>query len=294
MIQWVVIALYFLSLPRHWIGIVLWMGIEGAILVFSFLQLRRLFQGAQQEAAQVSSKKAIYFSRMSHEIRTPLNSIIGFADILRETDLESDQAEYVQTIHRCSESLLHLINDILDVSRIENGLLRIDRHKFDIRELHEDIHKMFAAKCKEKCLNFHIQVDSHCPRYLEGDSHRLRQVLINLVGNAVKFTEQGEVRVQMQYSPEKQVYVWSVTDTGRGIQAENIPKLFRNFYQEDASISRRFGGSGLGLVISKNLVELMGGAIQVQSQQGKGTTFQFSLPLHQVYSEASDGSSSSS
>lgn len=276
----------------RWIEHAGWVVFEDLVLILGIQRIRdelkemayskfQLIQ-AREEALRLSSLKSSFLSNMSHEIRTPLNSIIGFSDILRDTKLDEEQQEYVGTIHRCSDTLLHLINDILDISKIENGLLQIDRHRFDFKELHQDIHKMFSAKCKEKGLDFELHLDAEVPKHALGDAHRLRQVLMNLVSNAVKFTEKGKVRIEVTKDFEGRSYNWSVQDTGKGIHYENIKKLFRSFYQEDPSISRRYGGSGLGLMISKNLVELMGGRISVDSKVGEGTTFSFSLPLEEA------------
>ncbi|WP_295901456.1 sensor histidine kinase [uncultured Bdellovibrio sp.] len=237
---------------------------------------------AREEALRFASLKSNFLSNMSHEIRTPLNSILGFSDILRDTTLDEEQREYIGTIHRCSDTLLHLINDILDISKIENGLLQIDHHRFDLKELHQDIHKMFSVKCMEKGLELELAMDEGIPNHTLGDSYRLRQVLTNLVSNAVKFTDSGKVRIEVYKDREARLYRWHVKDTGKGIHYDNIKKLFRSFYQEDPSISRKYGGSGLGLMISKNLIELMGGQISVDSKVGEGTTFSFSLPLEEA------------
>ncbi|WP_347355860.1 ATP-binding protein [Bdellovibrio sp.] len=277
----------------RWIEHTMWIILADIILIIGIERTRFELQEvahskfqlmkAREEALQLSSIKSTFLSNMSHEIRTPLNSIIGFADILRDTPLDDEQQGYVGTIHRCSDSLLHLINDVLDISKIENGLLQIDRHRFDIKELHKDIHRIFAAKCQEKGLQLRVDVDESIPHFALGDSHRLRQVLMNLVGNAVKFTDQGSVHVSLHRDPVVESrYHWAVRDTGRGIRKENMGKLFRSFAQEDASVSRTHGGSGLGLMICKNLVELMGGNIVVDSKLGEGTVFSFTLPLDEV------------
>ncbi|MBO9668616.1 MAG: hypothetical protein J7501_17595 [Bdellovibrio sp.] len=233
---------------------------------------------AREEAVRASGLKSMFLSNMSHEIRTPLNSILGFTEILSETNLDEDQKQYVSTIHRCSDSLLRLLNDILDLSKIENGLLPIEKQPFDIHELHKDVHSIFAVQCRDKGLSLQIQLAKELPSIAVGDSHRIRQVLINLVGNAVKFTSHGRIHVQVEHDKESSMLRWHVRDTGVGISAEVQEKLFKPFAQADASISRKFGGSGLGLLISKNLVEMMGGKIQVASQLGEGTTFTFTLP----------------
>lgn len=278
--------------PWRWLEYTGWILAENIILAVGIIRIRseiyemayskyELVQ-ASEEALQLSSIKSTFLSNMSHEIRTPLNSIIGFTDILKDTTLDKDQTDYVTTIHRCSESLLHIINDVLDISKIENGLLQIDRHKFDIQELHRGVCKIFEAKCLEKKLTLEIDIDPNIPAYALGDSHRLRQILMNLVGNAIKFTDKGRVCISLQKSAQTALYEWKVSDTGRGIRLESIPKLFRSFYQEDAKISRTFGGSGLGLMICKNLIEMMGGNIRVESRLGEGTTFHFTLPLEEA------------
>ncbi|WP_413612811.1 sensor histidine kinase [Bdellovibrio sp. HCB-110] len=276
----------------RWLEHAAWVVFEDVVLALGVQKIRdehremayskyQLMQ-AREEALRLSSLKSNFLSNMSHEIRTPLNSILGFSDILRDTKLDDEQVEYVGTIHRCSDTLLHLINDILDISKIENGLLQIDRHRFDLKELHQDIHKMFSVKCIEKGLELELEMDEGIPTHALGDSHRLRQVLMNLVSNAVKFTDRGKIRIEIKKDPGARTYYWYVRDTGKGIHYDNIKKLFRSFYQEDPSISRKYGGSGLGLMISKNLVELMGGQISVDSKLGEGTTFSFSLPLEEA------------
>lgn len=281
-----------------WFELIGWVLLENIILVLGIRHLhaqlwemaasKYLLETSKEDALRRSTTKSNFLSRMSHEIRTPLNSIIGFTDILKETHLDVEQKGFVNTIQRCSDSLLRIINDVLDIQKIESGLLQIDKHHFDIREFHEDIHNMFAPQCEEKGVKLELLIDERSPRIVEGDSHRLRQVLVNLVGNAVKFTDKGQVTVEVNRQPQKQTYEWKVKDTGRGIDPKNIPKLFRSYYQEDASMARKFGGSGLGLMISKNLIEMMGGGIQVESRQGEGTTFLFSLPMNAVYNEASE------
>ena len=248
---------------------------------WSIAKEKYLRKVAEEESAQAASLKSSFISSMSHEIRTPLSSIIGFSDILSETQMTTEQKQYVETIHRCSDSLLHLINDILDFSKIDNGLMQIDRHKFNLQELHHDVRSMFQIKCKAKGLNFDLHLADEVSGFVVGDSHRLRQVLVNLVGNAVKFTESGRISIHVS-KQQQSVYSWQICDTGVGIAEENKKNLFKPFSQENAAISRKYGGSGLGLVISKNLVEMMGGNIAVDSTLGKGTTFSFTLPLEEV------------
>lgn len=270
-----------------------WVLFENLILCMGIFRIRQELWGmasskhdlmiAKEEAQRASVMKSHFLSNMSHEIRTPLNSIIGFADLLAESDLEGEHREFAATIHRCSESLLVLINDILDFSKIENGLLQIDRHKFDVHQLHKDIHYMFNMSCREKGLALQIQVAEGVPLQAVGDSHRLKQILVNLVGNAIKFTERGVVSVHVEKDADNErTYKWKVSDTGIGIAPENQKKLFKSFSQEHASTSRKYGGTGLGLVISKNLIELMGGKISVDSRVGEGTTFSFTLKLDEL------------
>ncbi|KHD88118.1 MAG: hypothetical protein OM95_10985 [Bdellovibrio sp. ArHS] len=273
----------------RWIEHTAWIGFENFVLMLGIQRHRTELRDvaiskvqmiqAREEALRLASVKSSFLSNVSHEIRTPLNSIMGFSDILRDTSLDEEQQEYVNTIHRCSDSLLHLVNDILDVSKIENGLLQVDSHLFDVKELHSDIQKIFFIKCQEKGLSLELHIDENIPAQAVGDSHRLRQVLMNLVGNAVKFTERGRVRIEVKKDCIAKTYSWHISDTGRGIKRENLKKLFRSFYQEDPSIARKYGGTGLGLMISKNLIEIMGGQISVSSNYGEGTTFSFSLPL---------------
>lgn len=234
---------------------------------------------AREEALRSSSLKSMFLSNMSHEIRTPLNSIMGFTEILSETSLNEDQKSYVGTIHRCSESLMRLLNDILDLSKIENGLMQIDRHKFNMRELHGDVRKMFEIQCRDKGISLDIRVNDEVPELAIGDSHRIRQILVNLIANAVKFTEKGTVSVVVDHDSEKSVTRWQVIDTGVGIPFSAQEKLFKRFAQADASVSRKYGGSGLGLIITKNLVELMGGKLHLSSKVDEGTIFSFILPL---------------
>ncbi|UOF00521.1 sensor histidine kinase [Bdellovibrio reynosensis] len=275
----------------RWLENTLWVVFECAIMSLGIQRIRSellemahskfLLMSAREAADQASLLKSKFLNNMSHEIRTPLSSIIGFSDILRDTSLDQEQREYVHTINRCSESLLHLINDILDISKIENGLLQIDRHNFSFKELHEDVHRMFMVTCMQKKLDLELNLDSSMHILARGDSHRLRQVLINLVGNAVKFTEKGKVKIDVTKNSDGS-YQWDICDTGRGISAENMEKLFQPFQQGHPSVARKYGGSGLGLTISKNLIELMGGNISVQSTEGTGTTFSFHLPLETV------------
>lgn len=281
-----------LGVQWRWLEHAAWVFFESVILSFGISHIRQQdmlvskarydLEEARRQAVKNSTMKTTYLSNISHEIRTPLNSILGFADVLKETKLNQEQIVYVDTITRCSDSLMHLINGILDISKIENGVFEIERRQFNFRELHEDIHKMFSVKCSEKGLELILEVDPSLHKDSIGDSHRIRQVLINLVSNAVKFTDAGHIHIQVRRCSETNHTRWTVRDTGKGIKEESLGNLFTSFYQEDASISRKYGGSGLGLMISKSLVELMGGHINVESTFGEGTSFHFSLPIDYV------------
>ena len=276
--------------PYRWLEYAGWVIFEDAVLFMGILRFRNEMWEmarskfeltvANEEALRISTLKSTFLTNMSHEIRTPLNSIIGFADVLAESDLQSDHKQYAETIQRCSESLLVLIDDILDFSKIENGLMQIDRHMFDMHQLHRDVQDMFVVKCRDKGLDFNLVLDESIPQQVVGDSHRIRQVLINLVGNAIKFTERGHVSIHVSRDSASPAHFhWKVSDTGVVIAKEHQQKLFGSFIQANASISRRYGGSGLGLTISKNLIELMGGKISLESQLGEGSVFSFTLPF---------------
>ncbi len=270
----------------RWVEHSAWVLFEDAVLIWGISRIkldlkdmaiaRYQLMKARESALESSALKSSFLSNMSHEIRTPLNSIIGFSDILKDTPLNEEQEQFVHTIHRCSDSLLHLLNDILDFSKMENGLLVLDPHPFEVQQLHSDIQSMYQMRCSEKGILLQIFVEDQVPPVLHADSHRIRQVLLNLVSNAVKFTEQGQITIRLK--KEGLQYQWSVQDTGVGMSPEALDKIFDVFIQAAPSVSRKYGGTGLGLAISKNLVELMGGTISVQSQEGQGTTFTFQIP----------------
>jgi signal transduction histidine kinase/CheY-like chemotaxis protein len=236
---------------------------------------------AKQAADDANRAKGDFLAYTSHEIRTPLNAIIGFADVIQDSPLNATQQDYVRRIKGAGNRLLTLINDLLDLSKIEAGKLNIEFADFPLRQTLDEVTQEQAVRARDKKIGLEMHVGDNVPDNLIGDSLRLRQILINLIGNAIKFTAQGKVvtRVQMK-SLEGGVahLVFSVSDTGIGISPEKQAALFQRYVQADVSTSRRYGGTGLGLSICKSLVELMGGSIGVRSEDGKGSTFSFELP----------------
>ncbi|MBM4263923.1 MAG: response regulator [Deltaproteobacteria bacterium] len=252
----------------------------GELTASEALQRRYRAEAEQREAELVvaNQAKSSFLANMSHEIRTPINGVIGMSDLLSRTSLSTDQSEYVDTIRLCGSGLLTVINDILDFSKIESGNMVLELAPFNLADCIGSAFRIVGASAREKQVELRYGIAAEVAQAIVGDATRLRQVLINLVGNAIKFTERGEVFVQVARAVhDSEVLEFAVRDTGIGIDEAAQRELFQPFHQVDASTARRYGGTGLGLAISKRLVELMGGAIGVESTPGKGSTFRFTL-----------------
>lgn len=261
-------------------------------LIIANLQLTSQFEEIEQRAKELeiakeqaeaaTVMKSQFLANMSHEIRTPINGIMGFLELMRISNPSAEHKEYIREVKSASETLLYIINDILDFSKIEAGKLTLEKYCFKIRTAIEDAVSLHVPKANGKNIPLHTKINANVPEDVIGDSHRLRQILNNFIGNAVKFTHRGEISVTVDCVETENdigIFKFGVKDTGIGIRQEDIDKLFNSFIQADASTTRNFEGTGLGLVISKELIKLMDGNIQVESVLGEGSIFRFEIPL---------------
>ncbi|MEZ4435606.1 MAG: ATP-binding protein [bacterium] len=266
---WVLVVLCLLALMFGWRSQALLDDLSRAYAALD--RLRELAQTA-------SLSKDRFLANMSHEIRTPMNGVMGSLDLLREGELDPEQRKAAEVAHRSAQALLYVLGDIVDIARVESGALTLDVRPFDVAAVVEEVADLFRVEADEKDLTLTVEVEPTLPARFVGDGHRLRQVLVNLIGNAVKFTPEGRVHVRLTRGDDGGIRV-TVRDTGIGIAPADRDRIFEPFVQADASTTRRFGGTGLGLAISRQIAQRLGGTLTVQSAPGEGSTFTLALPL---------------
>ena len=262
---------------------------ELGVLIDAFNEMLNLIQQrdtdlqlAKENSESANRAKSQFLAVMSHEIRSPMNSVLGMTELLQGTPLTRTQRRFVETVHHSGEGLLTVINDILDFSKIEAGKLELEYIDFDLRQVFEEVAELFAERAHAKGIELACQIYDEVPTALQGDPHRLRQICINLLSNAIKFTEQGEIVIQvtqLEANAQQALIRFAVKDTGIGISPEGQAKIFESFSQADGSTTRKYGGTGLGLTISKQLAHLMGGELDVESAVGHGSTFWWTARL---------------
>src|SRR5579863_314829 len=263
---------------------------HGELLEERIHQRTEDLEKAMRAALAASQAKSEFLANMSHELRTPMNGLLGMLDIVLDSRVEPEQRDHLETAQRCAYSLLALLNDILDLSKIEAGKMMLENIPFNVRTLLEDCVKSYHATATQKKIGLHFEADLSAPAQILGDPLRLRQVAANLLSNAVKFTDRGWVCLRLSARPNGATnepgslvnMIIDVSDTGPGIEAEKLPFIFDKFTQADGSITRKYGGTGLGLAITRRLTGLQGGQVQVESKVGKGSTFTVTIPCELV------------
>ena len=274
----------YVSASKNWSFLEITLGIVTAIaaviILITDVNTRNKLEDELRKAKKLADENAImkeqFMANMSHEIRTPMNSILGFSDLLEKTKLDKTQSEYLNAVKSSGSNLLNIINDILDFSKIEAGKLNIEKISFNIIDLLDSLKVMFAPKATEKQINFSVHIDPKTPTYVFGDPTRLNQILINLINNAIKFTQQGDVKLSCEIkSIEHDIiqFVFKVQDTGIGIASDKVNSIFERFNQGNTETTRKYGGNGLGLAIVKQLVEIQNGDINLKSKEGVGSEF---------------------